>query len=254
LILQNPGNPRYFYQCANARAHNLIDKCNYTEMRKFSTILILFGLFFACKNGGPASSSSTPDMASLPVQTVRGMYKMDSNGAFFYDCSADETYRVGDRPANLDSMYREIRLPTTYPGEPVFAVLQGKIAKPEKGEGTLAIIQVDTLSPRTMLNSCQAFDFWCMGTEPFWGLVISEAEGTLALKIVAEAEGKVFPWVAPKQVEDALVYESTDRGSGEKIKVLVRKSPCSDGMSDRMFSHSVEVQIGPQILLGCAVE
>ena len=119
---------------------------------------------------------------------------------------------------------------------------------------TLVVTKVDTLIVRTLLNNCQPYDFWCIGTEPFWGLVISGSEGKIALKLIAEGQGKVFPWVQPKQEGEFILYESTDPETGEKIQVLLRKEPCSDGMSERMYPYSAKLKYGGQMLQGCALK
>lgn len=228
-------------------------------MRQIPLVFFLCaGLFFACENttptNAPANALSAQQVAALPVQTLQGMYRNDAQGAFFYDCTAGETYRVETKPAGLDSLYRTVQQPPTYPGEPVFAVLHGKVITPNQGPTQLVVTKVDTLIVRTLHNNCQPYDFWCIGTEPFWGLVISGSEGKIALKLIAEGQGKVFPWVQPRQEGDASVYESTEPASGEKIKVILRKEPCSDGMSERMYPYSVELQYGAQTLLGCALK
>ncbi|MCB9316138.1 MAG: hypothetical protein H6569_08370 [Lewinellaceae bacterium] len=215
-------------------------------------------LFFACENttptNAPVNALSAQQVAAVPVQTLQGMYRNDAQGAFFYDCTAGETYQVVTRPAGLDSTYRTLHQPPSYPGEPVFAVLHGKVITPNQGPTQLVVTKVDTLIVRTLLNNCQPYDFWCIGTEPFWGLVISGSEGKIALKLIAEGQGKVFPWVQPKQEGEFILYESTDPETGEKIQVLLRKEPCSDGMSERMYPYSAKLKYGGQMLQGCALK
>lgn len=228
-------------------------------MRHLAVFFSLFALLAACNDTGPtnappANTLSAQDMAAIPVQTLRGMYKTDTGGSFFYDCAAGETYRVHAKPAGLDSMYRSTLQPPTYAGEPVFAVVRGKLAKAADGQGLLTLTQIDTLTVRTLFNNCQPYDFWCMGTEPFWGLVISESEGNIVLKQMGEEAAKVFPWVRPRQEGDSWTYESAEPTTGEKITVRLRKETCSDGMSDRMYSYSTDVQLGALTLRGCALK
>ncbi|MEZ4941694.1 MAG: hypothetical protein R3D58_12520 [Saprospiraceae bacterium] len=227
-------------------------------MRQKPLFYFICGLLFACENTTPTKAPthalSAQQVADAPVQTLQGMYRNDARGAFFYDCTAGENLRVQTKSAGLDSLYRALQQPTSYPGEPVFAVLHGKVLKPGGGPGQLIITKVDTLLMRTLHNNCQPYDFWCIGTEPFWGLVISESEGKIALKQIADGQGKVFPWTQPKQDGETVLYESTDPATGEKINVMLRKEPCSDGMSERMYPYSVELRFGAQILSGCALK
>ncbi len=227
-------------------------------MRQKPLFYILCGLLFACENStptnAPTNALSAQQVAAVPVQTLQGMYRNDAKGTFFYDCTAGENYRVQTKPTGLDSMYRALQQPPSYPGEPVFAVLHGKVIKPGGEPGQLIITKVDTLLMRTLHNNCQPYEFWCIGTEPFWGLVISESEGKIALKQIAEGQGKVFPWTQPKQEGDVVLYESTDPATGEKIAVMLRKEPCSDGMSERMYPYSAKLKYGGQMLQGCALK
>ena len=239
-------------------------------MQKLPGILCLLAVLAGCTDPAPSTSktSETADSTeifepnspaarqalSAPAQTLRGMYRTEARGAFFFDCVDGKNYRVGAKPPGLDSLYREVCQPAPYPGEPVFAVLQGKFSRIGAGEDLLLITQIDTLAARTMYNSCQPYEFWCVGTEPFWGMVISKSEGIISLKQIGETNGKAFPWVKPEQSGGAMVYRTTHAKTGEKLTVTVRREACTDGMSERQYSHVVRVQLGAKTLTGCAVE
>lgn len=244
------------------------------------TLLFIFIILFlaACADTPPAGTTADKLKAdSLPaatdtvinsqprsiapptLQIMRGLYRPDPKGNSFYDCTSGKTYRVNTQPPRLDSLYRQACQPAPYDNESVYAVLRGYVmplptgASAETGDGSLNITGIDTMSAKTMFNTCLAYDFWCIGTEPFWGLLISEKEAGLFLKNMGDDRGRRFAWAAPKIKGDSWTYTTTDPKTGEKVNVVIRKTPCSDGMSDRRYNYAVEVRIGGQVLRGCAV-
>lgn len=204
-------------------------------------------------------NSQPRSIAPPTLQIMRGMYRSDPRGNIFYDCTTGKTYRVNAQPPTIDSLYRQACQPAPYENESVYAVLRGYVisqssgASAETGESGLNITGIDTMSAKTMFNTCLAYDFWCMGTEPFWGLLISEKEAGLFLKNMGDGRGRRFAWAAPKVKGDSWTYTTSDLDTREKVSVVVRKTPCSDGMSDRRYNYAVEVRIGDQVLRGCAV-
>lgn len=207
-------------------------------------------------NSGQRAAIAPPP----PLQTLRGMYQSGTNGDAFYDCTAGKTYRVNAKPKVLDSLYRQACQPAPYDNESVYAVARGYVTPradasgaPASIDGEFSITGIDTMTAKSMFNTCRPFDFWCMGTEPFWGLLISEQEAGLFLKNIGADQGKAFPWAAPKVKGDSWTYTTTDRGTKGKVNVVVRKTACSDGMSDRRYNYAVEIRIGEQTLQGCAI-
>lgn len=244
-------------------------------MQKSLFIGIATLFFFACSDAPapgiqkPAQTDTTVALAPPteaqergvaappPVtQSLRGMYKSGADGASFYDCTAGKTYAVRGRPVELDSLYYEACQPAPYENESVYAVVRGQLTPVPAGQpvdGVLRITGIDTITAKTMFNTCLAYDFWCLGTEPFWGLLISENEAGLFLKNIGEERGRRFTWAAPKVQGNTWTYSASDPATREKVNVVVRKTPCSDGMSDRRYNYAVELRIGEQTLKGCAV-
>ncbi|MBK8921977.1 MAG: hypothetical protein IPM81_10765 [Saprospirales bacterium] len=234
-------------------------------------IILRFALFLffaaACDNTAPPPSGNTSGISALqqvaetpaPVQTLRGMYKNGGNGARWYDCASGKTYLVIDETNTLATLYRAACQPAPCPGESVYGVAQGRVSPTgtagaaSGSDGTLRISRVDTLAPKTLFNTCAPYDFWCSGTEPFWGMLISETDGGFFLKTMGDERGRTFPWSAPVQNGTTWAYTSSDPASGESLRVRVRREPCSDGMSERQYGYSVEIQLGDQTLRGCAV-
>lgn len=225
---------------------------NFVAMKKVLALVLFSSLLWACDNTpAPATGVNAlkpVEAAPQPLQTLRGMYKSGAGGSSFFDCATGKTYRAVDETQTLASQYREACEPAPCPNESVYALVQGQL-----NADALRIIRVDTLTPKTMYNTCQPYDFWCIGTEPFWGLLISEAEGGLFLKNMGDQLGKTFPWTRPQQSGDTWTYRSVDPASGEKLTAIVRRQVCSDGMSDRNYPFTVEVRVGETTLQGCAV-
>lgn len=206
----------------------------------------------------PQPESQERSAAAPPpaILSLRGMYKSGVDGASFYDCNTGKTFAVRGRPVELDSLYYEACQPAPYENESVYAVVRGQLTPVPAGQpvdGVLRITGIDTITAKTMFNTCLAYDFWCLGTEPFWGLLISEKEAGLFLKDIGEERGRRFSWATPKVQGDTWTYSTSDPVNREKVNVVVRKTPCSDGMSDRRYNYAVEIRIGKRVLNGCAV-
>lgn len=228
-------------------------------MRTIFWPAFLLLLLAACDNA-PAPDAATSAVRSLttappPEQTFRGMYRSGASGAAFYICDSSQTYLVRDRPAGLDSLYRAACGPAPCPDESVYAVLRGRLELPARpgAPGILHLSAIDTLQPKTVYNTCLPFDFWCLGTEPFWGLFISEQDGGFCVKIMGAERGLRFPWAAPIKTASSWTYTSTHPQTGEKLRVVVRREPCSDGMSERAYDYSVEMTLGQEVYHGCGM-
>jgi heat shock protein HslJ len=80
------------------------------------------------------------------------------------------------------------------------------------------------------------------GTEPFWGLSVTQRE----LRVT-------WPELEPTV---ATAYTVDERADGRTYKsaafdAMVTFKSCSDGMSDRVYPHTVTLEIGKRVLHGC---
>jgi len=116
------------------------------------------------------------------------------------------------------------------------------------GEGPMGVSEGASTAPADAPASAPpgpdlSGDFNLVGTEPFWGGKIRAETLSLsrpdqpevtAANGGARVEGDVGVW-----------------GSGH---LVIRLTPeaCSDGMSDRQYSHRAEVTFNGQVLRGCA--
>ncbi len=224
-------------------------------MKKISSFGLMLFFVTACSDTPPSSSTAPENnlqraVAPQPIQVLRGMYAAGPQGNSFYTCSDGKMYRVNGQPASLDSLYESARGPAPYDGESVYAVVEGRFGT---SDNTLTISRVDSMAGHSVFNTCLPFDFWCTGTEPFWRLLISEQEAGFGFKLIGEDRGQIFPWRAAKTDGRTWTYESSDPATGQKLKVVVRKTACSDGMSDRRFNYAAEINLGAYTLRGCAV-
>lgn len=224
-------------------------------MQKISSFGLMLLFATACSDTPPGPGTAPENnlqraVALQPLQVLRGMYSAGSQGSSFYACSDGKTYRVSGRPAGLDSLYESARGPAPYDGESVYAVVEGRFGA---NDNTLTISRVDSMAGHSVFNTCLPYDFWCTGTEPFWRLLISEREAGFGFKLIGEERGRTFPWSAAKTDGNTWTYESADPATRQKLKVVVRKTPCSDGMSDRRFNYAAEITLGTSTFRGCAV-
>jgi uncharacterized membrane protein len=95
-------------------------------------------------------------------------------------------------------------------------------------------------------------DFDLVGTEPFWSGRIRE-DGLLLDRMEGGAVSLPNPGVridGEQGVWDA--EQPGEAGAGHRLVFRLTPQPCSDGMSDRAFSHAAEVWIDGATLKGCA--
>lgn len=105
--------------------------------------------------------------------------------------------------------------------------------------------------PTTAIDPAAPFrqDFTLLGTEPFWNLqvkgstmVLSQPDPiptvTATNAVLAASSGKAV-W--------------TGQTGAAPMVVTLTAGSCSDGMSDRTYPYSAEVQVGETLLKGCGV-
>ena len=226
-------------------------------MRKPVLLLLLALGLVRCtdtpKNAGPAALNSPAASA-----TLRGYYILGNEVNMLRNCADNKQYWVRDSTGMLDSLYTLACAPSPIPYEAVYAVLTGTPGPKEadgyasEADGTFTVTRVDTLEAKTMFNACLPFEFWCHGTEPFWSLQISEAEGGIFLKNMADEAGAQYTWTEPQTDGSTSWVYQTDNGS-DPLTIRIKKAPCSDGMSEMEYQYSVQVVSGDRKLSGCAV-
>lgn len=215
-------------------------------MRVLILLLLMAFVGWQCKQTPKTPSAPTAAESVPPVTTtLRGHFSKTDQGAVLRACPDGKNYRISDASGQLDSLYQQARMPAPIQGEAVYAVLTGVLS--EDGQ-TLIVQSADTLTAISLGNACLSWEFWASGTEPFWSLQISEAEGGLFFKDIGQEEGQAFAWKAPKTDGKSMwTYESGD------LKAVIKKAKCSDGMSELEYHYSVELTIAGRKLHGCAI-
>ena len=221
--------------------------------------MLLIGafVFMRCTESPKTNASQNQILNSQPT-TLRGYYIIGDEVNMLRNCADNKQYWVNDATGLLDSMYQQACFPAPIPYEAVYAVLTGTIGPKDsigfasEADGTFTVSRVDTLQAKTMFNACMPYEFWCHGTEPFWSLQISEAEGGIFLKNMADETGTQFVWTEPRSDNmTSWVYETGSED--DPLKIVIKKGKCNDGMSDVEFGYSTEVIFNGNTLRGCAV-
>ena len=87
-----------------------------------------------------------------------------------------------------------------------------------------------------------------VGTEPFWGLDITAAG--LRFSTPENIDGTRFPPTRPATSGDTIAWRSTT--SDATIEARIWPERCSDGMSDRAWTHAAAVSVDTMSYRGCA--
>jgi len=217
-------------------------------------ILFLVAIIYSCSQ--PVAKPREQELPELA--TFKGLVRFEKGFCNFKDCATGALYLLADSTMTIARLYRNATEMAPCPEETVYAVLEGRLFKgsdPRSDPGTLAVVKVDTMTTKNMLNCCIPYDFWCSGTEPFWSLQISKEEKVLYLKDIGTETCKTFDWAPPVTTGNSMTWTVKNRmNPNETMKVSVVQEACSDGMSDMRYDYSCTVIIGKQQLDGCAVK
>lgn len=86
------------------------------------------------------------------------------------------------------------------------------------------------------------------GTEPFWVITVSPADGKAVLRSPDNEQGQTFTISAPRAATSGVVLIPAGQ-----LTLALRDQSCSDGMSDMRYPWSVTVTVGgDRLLRGCA--
>ena len=89
--------------------------------------------------------------------------------------------------------------------------------------------------------------FHCAGTEPFWGIQISDS----TILFSSPEQRERWRYENPIFFGMGLGYMTRDL-AGNRVSIVIRRGNCSDGMSERAYPYSVTVTRGTSTLRGCA--
>lgn len=86
-----------------------------------------------------------------------------------------------------------------------------------------------------------------LGTEPFWGVELSD--GAIEYNDM-EGREQIAPRPAPEMAGTTATW-TTRSADGVEMVLTVMETTCSDGMSDRTYPLTARVEIGDTTLNGC---
>ena len=97
-----------------------------------------------------------------------------------------------------------------------------------------------------------ANNYKCTGTEPFWGVDVSgdsvkisaPGETDINLKI----SERLYPQGMPSSYGEAIIAQDPKNSMHMTIR---NDGKCSDGMSDKLYSHEAWVTLNSKLLVGC---
>jgi uncharacterized membrane protein len=98
-------------------------------------------------------------------------------------------------------------------------------------------------------NTPELMNFRCMGTEPFWSIVIRD--GSIQFLTPDNPDGEQWKFTPPVVSAEKWVYTTMD-AKNRNVTITITKGKCSDGMSETEFSYRSAVKLGTINLNGCA--
>lgn len=98
----------------------------------------------------------------------------------------------------------------------------------------------------SLSGSVMATEFSCIGTEPFWGLKITNTHVTLSRENVSKTEPVLSKISAIGATDNFAFVVTSVSGTATVIR-----GECSDGMSDKLYSHHTVLKSGPIVVAGC---
>lgn len=99
----------------------------------------------------------------------------------------------------------------------------------------------ETVNSETVAETPDQVFFKAIGTEPFWGVEISNNQ--IKYTTPEDPEGILFPGNKPVRVMDANIKTYQSKSAAGEIKITISYGKCSDGMSDMEHDYSVAVAL-----------
>jgi len=90
-----------------------------------------------------------------------------------------------------------------------------------------------------------------VGTEPFWFLYV--INHTKIIFHPADGADVEVPFVEPEKV-DSLTYKYTSANDKITMELMVKKHPCSDGMSEKQYPYTIGISLNAVKYKGCGEE
>jgi uncharacterized membrane protein len=204
----------------------------------------------AAVTGQPAGSSvvsgSTAGQSDSPTATrIRGLMMKNGDKLGFMDFANQKLYLLKDMTGgSVVENYNKAIQPCVYPNETAFAVFSGQFNG--TGEMRLPIFEVtkiDSLLPKNpdLMNAASvAFEFWCVGVEPFgWDIEISNPEGGIFLQNSKNNTASFCPWVPPVKKGNTYIYEVPGSANNPALTIRLVKQPTK--VAGKNYDYSCEL-------------
>ena len=198
------------------------------------------------------------DTISNKISNFKGLYTYGDEVSTFRDCKTGKIYWLTDSSKKMSKLYLAVHRSPAYPYESVYAEIKGYLkGKSSLGyaseyENELVAKSVIKVEGKNYKTACYPYEFIALGNEPFWSVDIIPVEERIILKDAGEEKVYQFPYKKAVVTGDVFRYSVTN-SKNDKLILTIRKSNCSDGMSDRKYLYSAEVTINDKLLKGCAI-
>jgi uncharacterized membrane protein len=224
----------------------------------FSAVIII--LFFSCNSTNSQEQSESPSQNNNEIseQLFKGLLLNNQSEMHFMDCNNNKKYYfVKDETEKLDSFYKSAQF-QSYSGEAVYCEVKGILLpannRPNYHDGLLTVKSVIKVSPKNFRNTCIPYEFWGVGTEPFWSLQISQGENLIDWKEGSREKTYRFKYTAPVVNGNTITYNAAEVEAGKTIQIQIEPRSCSDGMSEMQYEYEMSFTYDKQNYSGCAIK
>jgi uncharacterized membrane protein len=252
-------------------------------MYRILLVICLITPFMSCNNDKktpdaiPTTAKATdtiqfqPDFVAksqpkIPIldtlSQVSGVFVMSPEVSVLTDCNdVAKTYWVTDDSGKLIEDFSKNKFEGTMVTN--YVTVKGIITRSNKkvdymknADYQMLVKEVISIKPRTPKNDCtQKFDFWAMGTEPFWSMkIVAQGENLIEFTDLGDSKTYQFRYTPPLTNKDTLTYHALDVTNKTKAKIVICKGKCGDGMSNREFQFNTIVYVAGKVFKGCATK
>lgn len=223
-------------------------------MKQIVFLFIIPVLFSCCSGNQSSTSSAIATNSDSLTETKVDNYLLEGLYApsFILSCTDNQKLSIKNENKKLDSLYKAL-LPNAYKDQTIYVKLKGTLFSKNGIATEFLVDEVIAAEQKNEKNTCLAYDYWCMGNEPFWRVQVSENENLIDFFNPMEAKYYHFTYSKLEDKGKSKVYISENNQDGHKIKVIITTGKCSDGMSEREYAFSSEVILDGVSYKGCAV-
>lgn len=221
-----------------------------------SWLILLAGLS-ACSPGEERNDPGLPQPVSESPEVVHGTAVHGHEVRSFRPCGASEALWAIDSSGILWTLYQELA-PDATPYPELYVILEGRPGGPPSDgfgvdyPGTMVVSRVLFVAsegdrcgadPATVRARAQ-------GNEPFWGVTV--ASDSMTLHRLGYAPESRHGVLAGREASGAWFRGQPDPDLPDGPTLWILDRPCRDSMSGAYFHATARVDLGADILTGCA--